>query len=603
MKVINSLALSRSLLEDLTPFLVHENAPEQSARSFAAQQLRDNITKKLVDDVALDADAKALAKFVSVNDRCESWSLQYERLEDEFLFGHLRDVLQKFVNYKSERAYSSNRYSPVLDCYDHILDHGDLGPGKSLEADMNDFYTKLFASKLSSTSEGLYRVYANYIKRFPDWRVAEETRCSLFGSPSIVVGNRLTFVPKNDEISRVICIEPVLNMFYQQGAKSLLEDRLKSFFGIDLSLQQMKNRELARIGSERHVRTDFSNRSNQLVTIDLSSASDSLSIKMLENVFPSQFMAMLTSFRCPVSQLPNGDSLTLHMISTMGNAFTFPLQTVLFSAVVIAASQVADFPLESPFGERLGEWGVNGDDIICPAVIAGKVLRLLKLLGFEVNSEKTFLEGPFRESCGADFYKGINVRPVFAKKLDSPQDLYSLINRLSLWSHVTGIPLPKTQGLLRRKVPLYEVPPWESADCGIWVPELKDVKRYYLDSNGTISYKRWVPRARRIFIHSESESIIVPRGHKPIRFNPSGLLIAFLKGHIGSGTMERRRKNVLIDRYPVNFITVRSDCVHYSTKVGKAPSWETSPTMINPFKGLSGGSGMENQTCAAVLAA
>lgn len=594
MKVINSLALSRFLLEDLTPVLVHENAPEQNSRSFAAQSLMENLTKKLVTEISPDADAKALEKFLAVNNSCGTWSLSYERLEDELLFGHLRDVLYKFVNYKSERAYSSNMYDPVLSCYDQILDHGDLGPGASIGADMNDFYTKLFASNLSSTSEGLYRNYANYIKRFPDWAAAEETRRGLLGPPLIVEGNRLTFVPKSDEISRVICVEPVLNMFYQQGVKHLLEERLKSFFGIDLEKQQMKNRELARIGSERNVRTDFDSLDNRLVTIDLSSASDSLGLRMLKNILPRQFLALLETLRCPYSKLPNGEKLELNMISTMGNAFTFPLQTLIFSSVVVACATVADIPLVSPHGDRLGNWGVNGDDIICPTIIAGKVLRLLKLLGFCVNSDKTFIEGPFRESCGADYHNGISVRPVFAKKLDTPQDLYSLINRLNLWSYVTGIPLRKTQGYLHRLVPRLEVPPWETADCGIWVPLLDQVKRVYLDSNGTLSYKRWIPRGRRIYIDTRAECILVPRGRKPIRYNPSGLMIAFLKGHIGSGTLKSGPGR---ETWPVNFISVRSDRTHYQSKVGKAPSWESNPTMVNPFKDSPGGPDLERLAC------
>lgn len=33
-------------------------------------------------------------------------------------------------------------------------------------------------------------------------------------------------------------------------------------------------------------------------------------------------------------------------------------------------------------------------------------------MGFEVNRDKTFLFGPFRESCGTDWYQGVDVRPI-----------------------------------------------------------------------------------------------------------------------------------------------------------------------------------------------
>lgn len=581
MKGMTSDALYVSLLEDLSDYTSNDVFP--TARAFAANALRDNLFKKLNTSVAPDADEKALAKFLQVNDYVGSWKLECETLEDELLIGELRSTLNSFFNPSSD-ACTTN----VVSCPYEILSHGGTGPGKSLGSDYGNFYTKLFDSELTTTSAGLYRIYAAYISQHPSWAEAENIRLVRRGAPKVVGGNRLTFVPKTNDISRTICIEPVLNMFFQQGIRYILEERLRQFFGIDVSLQQEKNRTLAQIGSERSLLDRCSEiDKTQYVTIDLSSASDSLGLKMLKSILDRTTYDSLLLYSSRSCELPDGRSVDLNMISTMGNAFTFPLETILFSSVVLSAAKVSGLEpifgkslhgtcLISPHGSRLGNFGVFGDDIICPAILARKVLRLLALLGFKVNSDKTFLEGPFRESCGADFYGGVDVRPVFCKSLTSPQDFYSLINRLNLWSYKTGIPLRRTIRQLLKRVPHYEVPPWEAVDCGIWVPSTSLLKRRRYKM-GSFLYKRWIPLVPKLRIDSDAECIHTPRGKRPSYYNREGLYLSFLRGVITNGS-----------------ISIRPDRVRYVTKVGIAPNWELNPTMKNPFKGSFGGPGLES---------
>jgi hypothetical protein len=65
---------------------------------------------------------------------------------------------------------------------------------------------------------------------------------------------------------------------------------------------------------------------------------------------------------------------------------------------------------------------------------------LLAICGFKTNHSKTFSDGPFRESCGADWYEGIDVRPfTLDYALDSLPNLFKFINlsrRSPLVSHV-----------------------------------------------------------------------------------------------------------------------------------------------------------------------
>jgi hypothetical protein len=398
-----------------------------------------------------------------------------------------------------------------------------------------------------------------------------------------VEGNRLYFVPKDATTSRSICVEPTLNMFFQLGLGKIIEKRLKNFFGISLDYQPDVNRELARLGSV----------SGDLVTIDLSSASDSMSLNMVRTLFPPSFTQWLEILRSPCSEF-NGARVELNMLSTMGNGFTFPLQTALFSCIVAAAYEVdektrVDLPhdLHNLFTKRLPNWSVFGDDIICSQRSLSKVMRLLKLTGFEVNRDKTFFEGSFRESCGRDYFKGSDIRGVFCKTLRSPQDLFTLINLLNKWSSWQGIPVPLTVRRLLRSVPRIVVPPWENVDCGIWMPErLLYLYKHNLrvDRNGSLLYKRFVPR--QVGMRVEAEKIHVPRRMKPRSYNAAGLYLAFLRGDITNGK-----------------ILIRSDKVHYVTKWGVAPNWSHHPTVQSPFKGSVGGPGLESPELINLISA
>jgi hypothetical protein len=100
----------------------------------------------------------------------------------------------------------------------------------------------------------------------------------------------------------------------------------------------------------------------------------------------------------------NGLPTRYEKFCSMGNGFCFPLQTLLFASVCFAAGMISS---QDPYDFR-----VYGDDIIVRQDRALLVIELLSELGFRLNRDKSFLFGPFRESCGADWYKGQDVRPV-----------------------------------------------------------------------------------------------------------------------------------------------------------------------------------------------
>jgi hypothetical protein len=519
---VSSVALYSYLLDDLYG-IDREGLPSPdifpgaSLDSVQRLQLAKSFLKKLSDEVAADADDRCLKKFLSSNQRCKDWELTSSGSWDDELLGEFNRSLEEFFYPDGE---------PLVQSYFDILNVGRAGPGASLGANGEDFYTKFFASKLTTTSSELYNVYNEWCAWFPIWRDAEISRAITHGSYAITSSSSLSFVRKDRSISRSICTEPSLNMFYQLGLGTILERRLRSHFGINLATQQEINRSLACRGSLE----------DSIVTIDLESASDSLSRSMLHEFLPGYLLDILEAIRTPLTRI-RGCKAVLNMMSTMGNGFTFPLQTVMFSCVVTAAARQKwgrswSFRTNDPSSP----WGVFGDDILCPKEISGGVCRLLNLLGFVVNPSKSFFEGPFRESCGADFFNGVNVRGVYIKSLVTIQSRYVAINLLNEWSARTGISLPRTVGYLVDSVPRLAIPAHGQQDSGIRSPS-PDLfgGRFWQSTKQRYLYLCYEP-VRHVLKFSSDGTVSTPRIRgKRIRRrtqNPLGALIAFLGGYI-----------------------------------------------------------------------
>jgi len=241
-----------------------------------------------------------------------------------------------------------------------------------------------------------------------------------------VESSRATTVPKTNSINRMIAIEPTGNMYIQQGAMKVMYRRLAAV-GLDVATLPDKHVELAREGSI----------SKNLATIDFSSASDCLSIELLEFLLPSAWFELLNDIRCKTMTL-HGSTTALNMFSTMGNATTFPLETLVFYSLSVAAvmrQSTSPSLLSTP--RQRASVSVFGDDCILPTAHAPFFMELAVSVGFLVNSEKSHFEASdnFRESCGGDFLSGMDVRPLFLKppsstKLSALEPwLYIILNR------------------------------------------------------------------------------------------------------------------------------------------------------------------------------
>lgn len=240
--------------------------------------------------------------------------------------------------------------------------------------------------------------------------------------PSEVPGNRFTTVPKDAKTDRGICIEAGLNVYVQLGIGAEIRSRLRRKAGIDLTTGQDLHRLLAQMAS-----VDSSLHS--LATIDLSRASDTLCTELVRWLIPEPWFELLDSVRAKRT-LVEGKWVRLNKFSSMGNGFTFELETLVFLALMQAAAP----------DERVGSsLFAYGDDLLCPITAAPAVVGLLRWAGFTPNPRKTFTDGPFRESCGGDFFDGVPVRAYYLKdEPREPSDWISIVNGIRALSERTS---------------------------------------------------------------------------------------------------------------------------------------------------------------------
>jgi len=295
---------------------------------------------------------------------------------------------------------------------------------------------------------------------------------------------RVVTVDKDSKTKRTIGAEPTLNTYVQQGIGRAIRKRLCSI-GINLNDQKV-NQTWAQLA-----------RDLGLATVDLSSASDLISYWLVELLLPRAWFELLDAARSSHAKLPSGKVVELSKFSSMGNGFTFELETLIFWAIAQAVT------------EEVGAWSgcvsVYGDDIIVPDAAYGRLEEIFQLFGFKVNSEKSYSSGEFFESCGEHYFGGENVTPVYQKELldDVPQ-LIRAYNRLHRWSARAAGQVPVDDvvtvswGFLRQamQVRAYgphkgkwpscvvpQVPYGTEGDEGCWVP-VSDLDAYFCPDRG-----------------------------------------------------------------------------------------------------------------------
>jgi hypothetical protein len=288
----------------------------------------------------------------------------------------------------------------------------------------------------------------------------------------VVIHNRVETVPKNWKTDRTIACEPEGNLFLQLAFDGFAKDRLRKF-GIDLS-DQSENQYLARKGAE----------SGDFATIDLSMASDTVSRNAVAWLFPSDWNSFLNDVRSPFGH-GFGREWEYAKLSSMGNGATFAVETLIFAA------------LSRAVGSR--DHRVYGDDIVIRKEFVADLLRLLKFFGFRVNESKSFFTGPFRESCGADWFNSSNVTPFYLRpESETKVELCHIVNSCVPLTFPGGRLAEYLTNLVRSaKLPYI---PWNgSSISGVWVSPHHAYDLKLIVSRHQVSYVRaFTPRTRKL---------------------------------------------------------------------------------------------------------
>lgn len=241
-------------------------------------------------------------------------------------------------------------------------------------------------------------------------RSLRERRCT----PRIVRHNVFFTVRKDYEKDRGCAKEASLSLSYQLATGREIRNRINRSFGTDMA----HNKEI-HMARARHASLFGDD-----ATVDLSNASNCIAKALPELVLPEDWFTLVDSLRAPSMRI-DGKVHRLEMFSSMGNGYTFELETLLFWTLARAICTWMGMP------GLMKRVSCVGDDIICPTDIAETLISALKYFGFEPNTRKTFVKGPFRESCGGDYFRGQPVRAVFVENLPTePQHWISLANQL-----------------------------------------------------------------------------------------------------------------------------------------------------------------------------
>lgn len=516
--------------------LQSESIPNDELARFRYETLLGSILKKYVPA----GKASDKLRFEAINGFIE----RNEGLGDKFNIPHHRlELFNQWQNRIYDVMMTGDYQSSVLDLGSCFL-FGKPGPGSTRGTKHTSFYQKMFCSDLTYTNESLLIHYESLLS--PRWAEADFTRRMLYNRKQ-VAGSSLTTVRKDVKKDRCICTEPAINMFYQLGAKQVLNTVLKRHFHLDVSTQPDINKKLAQKGS-----LDGSN-----ATIDLSDASDHIHYDLVKQLFPKPCFDVLNLIRSENFEV-NGKVRKFNMISSMGNGFTFSLMTLIIVSlldVFLHTKQTRYIPIRD---------GVFGDDIIMPSQYATEFCEVLSDFGLKVNLNKSFITGPFRESCGGDYLNGFNVRGVYIKEINNEASIYSAFNRLFSWSVRYGIPITNTLAYVKSLVKFRPVPLHESEDAGIRVP-YEFVQSRKSDQNGAVYYRPLAVRARQNRISDEC-------------INSTGAYVSALGGYIRAHTYTVRsnapNKYKVIKRKTPNWnfshdpeLDARDACIHWAAFV------------------------------------
>lgn len=232
-----------------------------------------------------------------------------------------------------------------------------------------------------------------------------------------------TQVAKSFSALRGITMETVPGMYVQQGVLRGLLSVIANNEVLNIVANpksQDRQRELALLGSRKD---------SNLATIDLQSASDMLSNRLVRWLFEDtpwgELLQIIRTDWIDMGIVRTVDLIAINKYAGMGNATTFPVQTVIYAAIALAVLERYDYDL-LPDGTL--PLGVFGDDIIIADLKDVSIgmssydllQKVLVSAGLRVNGEKSFPGSSlFKESCGMWALNGLQVTPMYYSRPSS----------------------------------------------------------------------------------------------------------------------------------------------------------------------------------------
>jgi len=391
----------------------YHNLPLDSNDILYARQIQGLFSKQDFLNLGIDKEEVAFLKFLQSEEQCRETNRRF-RIGAPAYAG-VEEVL-----YLSRRKIASI-LGDVPDISELTF---KFGPGTNTSTSMEEANPRIKLSSSLECSMNFAPFARAFLSEFPNWEAAHQVQSCLedrkmFNDitfsleeywPVISVSKgQLCFVPKTCKTKRVIVKETILNGFYQKGVGSYIRQCLAEH-GLDLRDQQ-KNRDLARKGSE----------SDRIATIDLSAASDTIAYGFVLDQLPPEWFHFLEIGRTEAVTYKKKDlTIELQKFSSMGNAYTFELESLLFYS--LACSVCEHLHIDSK------DVRSYGDDIIIPVTAVPLMTEVISYCGFTINLEKSYWSGPFRESCGADYLYGFDIRPFYLKEQISERVLYLMHN-------------------------------------------------------------------------------------------------------------------------------------------------------------------------------
>lgn len=418
---------------------------------FTLARLRDRHQKRFPGDGA-ELRNTALATFEVANERARNTVI---KLDEQILADARLFVVKAFENFASKAHPGLVQETFFVQ---DMFSRWYFGPGASMGVRGTHTAVKISQSMTATVqAESLVRRLRNTNSYFKSYDALNG------GGVCVVSGSKLTTVPKNQETDRVIAIEPSGNSALQLALGVYVAEVLRSI-GLDIKTQSDKNKALACKGSI----------DGSLATIDLKWASDLITPRLCELLLPRPVYDTMMLLRSDTAVMPCGKEIKFHMMSTMGNGFTFPIMTLLLVALIYATTERCS----RPFHIDWTRVGVFGDDIICPTEQAPALIQVLEGAGLVVNNDKSFVTGTFRESCGGDFMDGYNCTPFYIKSLASQADVYIAINTVLEFCGRHNVLLLETLKYLRSLIEgeLFFVPEWAQPFAGVRTTQVE--KRY-----------------------------------------------------------------------------------------------------------------------------